>query len=308
MRSSHSFVGCAHRAALALTTVLVAACADAPAPLAPPAPRAARVAGAGPTPGTLPLAGGRWTGERTLVVGGTTLHARLAQPQRAEHAGGAPAVVFLSGLDAELTDWAAVQPAVAGLGARAFAYDRAGVGRSGAHTGARPSSVVADELHAALAAAGLRAPYVLVAHSVAGFHARVFAHRFPRDVAGLVLVDASIEDDFARLDPGLDEIIAGSARFPGAAAEVRARPQTLDEVFAARLPDVPLAVITNLHPEDGETPAVKAEDYRQRDAWVRQVATSVHLTTTAGHQVPLAAPDEVVGAVRWVLERARRGR
>jgi hypothetical protein len=80
-------------------------------------------------------------------------------------------------------------------------------------------------------------------------------------------------------------------------------------VFAARFPDVPLAVITNLRPEDdAETPADKAEDYRQREAWVRQVATSVHLTTEAGHQVPLAAPGEVVGAVRWVLDRARGGR
>jgi pimeloyl-ACP methyl ester carboxylesterase len=177
----------------------------------------------------MPLASGRWTGERTLTVGGTTLHARLAQPRGAEHAGGAPTVVFLAGLDAELTDWNAVQPAVAMLGARAFAYDRAGVGRSGPHTGARPSSVVADELRAALAVAGLRPPYVLVAHSVAGFHARVFAHRFPRDVAGLVLVDASLEEKFAQLEPWVDEDIARSVRFPGAAAEVLARPQTLAE-------------------------------------------------------------------------------
>jgi pimeloyl-ACP methyl ester carboxylesterase len=262
-----------------------------------------------PTASALPLASGRWTGERALAVGGTTLHARLAQPQGAERAGGAPTVVFLSGLDAELTDWDAVQPAVAALGARAFAYDRAGVGRSGPHAGARPSSVVADELHAALAAAGLRPPYVLVAHSVAGFHARVFAHRFPRDVAGLVLVDASLERKFALLEPWMDEEIAASVRFPGAAAEVLARPQTLDEVFAAPFPDVPLAAITNLRVEgDTETPADKAEDYRQREVWVRQVATSVHLTTEAGHQVPLAAPSEVVSAVRWVLERARRGR
>jgi pimeloyl-ACP methyl ester carboxylesterase len=291
------------RAALALTAAAVAACADAAAPLSPD-PRALDSA----VHGARPLASGRWTGERTLAVDGTTLHARLAQPRGAEHAGGAPTVVFLSGLDAELTDWDAVQPAVATLGARAFAYDRAGVGRSGPHRGPRPSSVVADELRAALDAAGLRPPYVLVAHSLGGFHARVYAQRFPRDVAGMVLVDASLEQKFAVLEPWMDEVVAGSMRFPGAAAEVRARPQTLDEVFAARFPDAPLAVISNLRPEERETPADKAEDYRQRETWLRQVRTGLHLTTDAGHQVPLAAPGEVVRAIRWVLERVRHGR
>jgi pimeloyl-ACP methyl ester carboxylesterase len=300
MRGFTPFV---RRAALVLTAVATAACSDASAPLSPGTRAPDRTVDQ-----ELPLASGRWTGERTLAVDGTTLHARLAQPRGAERAGGAPTVVFLSGLDAELTDWDAVQPAVATLGARAFAYDRAGVGRSGAHSGARPSSVVAVELRAALAAAGLRPPYVLVAHSLGGFHARVFAQRFPRDVAGLVLVDASLEQKFAQLDPSIDEDIAGSVRFPGAAAEVLARPRTLDEVFAARFPDAPLAVISSLRPEEGETPADKAEDYRQRDSWVRQARTGVHLTTDAGHQVPLAAPGEVVRAVRWVLDRARRGR
>jgi pimeloyl-ACP methyl ester carboxylesterase len=307
MRRIASSVRPLRHAAFALAAVAAAACSDASAPLAPSASRTASAL-TDAAAGELPLASGRWTGERTLAARGNTLHARLAQPRRAEHAGGAATVVLLSGLDAELTDWDVVQPAVAALGARAFAYDRAGVGRSGPHTGARPSSVVADELHAALDAAGLRPPYVLVAHSVAGFHARVFAHRFARDVAGLVLVDASLEERFAYLTPEMDEEIAGGVRFPGAAAEVRARPQTLREVFAAPFPDVPLAVITNLRPEAGETPAIKAEEFRQRDAWTRQVRTSVHLTTEAGHQVPLAAPGEVVGAVRWVLERARRGR
>jgi pimeloyl-ACP methyl ester carboxylesterase len=285
---------------------LLAACAgDAAAPLAPREPHVAQVSRAA-TP-DLPTVSGRWTGERMLSVGGTALQARLAQPAGAQRAGGAPAVVFLSGLDAALEDWAAVQPAVAAL-APAFAYDRAGVGRSGPATGPRPSSVVADELREALRVAGLRPPYVLVAHSYAGFHARVFAHRFPRDVAGLVLVEASQEAMFAGLPPWFDEFVAGTLRFPGAASEALARPQTIAEVFAAPFPDVPLAVITNLRPEGDETPELRREVYRLNDLWLQQVRTGVHLTTRAGHQVPLAAPQEVVSAVRWVLERSRTGR
>jgi pimeloyl-ACP methyl ester carboxylesterase len=215
---------------------------------------------------------------------------------------------LLSGLDAELEDWSAVQPAVSAL-APAFAYDRAGVGRSGPAAGPRPSSVVADELRETLRVAGLRPPYVLVAHSFAGFHARVFAHRFPRDVAGMVLVDATPEQLLAMIPREEDEGIAAGLRFPGAAAEIRATGATLGEVSAARFPAIPLAVITNMRPESSEEWAgLRGLLYEMHDEWARQVATSVHLTTMAGHDVPRAAPDEVQSAVQWVLERSRRGR
>jgi pimeloyl-ACP methyl ester carboxylesterase len=294
------------RAAVVVTAAssLIAACAgDTATPLEPGVARQAHAAAA-----YLPTVSARWTGDRALPAGGTTLQARLAQPHGAENAGGAPTVVFLSGLDAEFEDWAAVQPAVAAL-APAFAYDRAGVGRSGPVAGPRPSSAVADELREALRVAGLRPPYVLVAHSFAGFHARVFAHRFPRDVAGMVLVDATPEQILVQIPREEDDAIAATMRFPGAAAEIRATGATLAEVLGAPFPAVPLAVITNMRPESPEEPAgVRDLLYLLHDEWARQVATGVHLTTMAGHEVPRAAPQEVADAVAWVLARARRGR
>jgi pimeloyl-ACP methyl ester carboxylesterase len=53
---------------------------------------------------------------------------------------------------------------------------------------------MAGELHALLAAAGETSPYVLVGHSFGGFIIRVFNHEYPGEVAGMVLVDASDED------------------------------------------------------------------------------------------------------------------
>jgi hypothetical protein len=98
-------------------------------------------------------------------------------------------------------------------------------------------------------------------------------------------------------------------RFPGAAAEIRATGATLAEVLGAPFPAVPLAVITNMRPESPEEPAgVRDLLYLLHDEWARQVATGVHLTTMAGHEVPRAAPQEVADAVAWVLARARRGR
>src|SRR5262249_46166323 len=51
-----------------------------------------------------------------------------------------------------------------------------------------------DELHALLHAAGETPPYVLVGHSFGGLNALMFAHKFPNEVAGVVLVDASLPE------------------------------------------------------------------------------------------------------------------
>jgi len=61
--------------------------------------------------------------------------------------------------------------------------------------------VFAEELHNLLHAAGLQPPYILVAHSSAGFTIRLYAARYRPDVAGIVLVDSSHPDQFKRLPP-----------------------------------------------------------------------------------------------------------
>lgn len=55
-----------------------------------------------------------------------------------------------------------------------------------------------DDLRAVLDAAELEPPYVLMGHSWGGLVARLFAHRHPEQVAGIVLVDATHEDMITR--------------------------------------------------------------------------------------------------------------
>jgi pimeloyl-ACP methyl ester carboxylesterase len=80
---------------------------------------------------------------------------------------------------------------------RVCLVDRAGLGRSDpAPPGPRTSLDMARDLHAALAKAGVKGPYLLVGHSVGGLHAQVFAARYPADTAGLVLVSTTHPDQF----------------------------------------------------------------------------------------------------------------
>jgi pimeloyl-ACP methyl ester carboxylesterase len=58
---------------------------------------------------------------------------------------------------------------------------------------------IAKELKALLNAAGEKGPCVLVGHSFGGFNVRVYTGLYPEDVKGVVLVDASHEDEDKRI-------------------------------------------------------------------------------------------------------------
>lgn len=101
---------------------------------------------------------------------------------------GSPAVVFESGLMSTVLAWQNIQPEVA-KSTRTVSYDRAGLGWSDPGPIPRDADQIACELHALLEVSRVVPPYVLVGHSFGGLTTRVFASRFPDEVAGLVLLD-----------------------------------------------------------------------------------------------------------------------
>lgn len=249
--------------------------------------------------------GSNWIGERVVVTpSGSSIFVRV---DRSLSVATSPTIVLISGLDTPLEFWAAVRPSLA-TQAAVFSYDRGGVGRSGPVSGQRPSSVIAEELHQTLVAAGIRPPYLLVAHSVGGLHARVFADRYRTEVAGVVLVDATHETLLGMIPPEVVSEIADAQRFPGAKQEVLAQARSVAEVVKTRLPDVPMSVITSMKPEAGQTTEVREWMAQLQTEWLRLVSRSEQVRTDAGHLVPLEAPDVVVSATRRVLSWYRAGR
>jgi pimeloyl-ACP methyl ester carboxylesterase len=99
--------------------------------------------------------------------------------------------VFESGLDIYGSlSWVKVHESVAQF-TRACTYSRAGIIWSDDKDGFHDGLGVARDLHATLAAAGERGPFVLVGHSLGGPYITIYTKLFGDEVVGLVYVDAS---------------------------------------------------------------------------------------------------------------------
>lgn len=82
---------------------------------------------------------------------------------------------------------------------RVCVYDRAGVGRSGKAPLPRTSADVATDLRTLLSSEKIATPIICVGHSFGGSNCRVFASRYPKLVAGMVLIDTSDADFWPRI-------------------------------------------------------------------------------------------------------------
>lgn len=124
-------------------------------------------------------------------IGGYRLHIHCV-------GSGRTTVIMESGLNEFSVQWAKIQAEVSKFG-RACAYDRAGFGWSDASPYPRTSEVMTKELHTLLERAKIEGPYVLVGHSFGGMNMRLYAHHFPNEVIGMVLVDAAHEEQSIRV-------------------------------------------------------------------------------------------------------------
>jgi len=111
---------------------------------------------------------------------------------------GSPTVILVAGLDDFSLVWSLVQPEISKM-TRVCSYDRAGLGWSEASPDPRKSQNMVKELHTLLTIANINAPYVLVGHSFGGALMRLYAHNYPDEFVGMILVDAAPDDLFNRV-------------------------------------------------------------------------------------------------------------
>jgi pimeloyl-ACP methyl ester carboxylesterase len=246
---------------------------------------------------------------KMIDMGGRRLHI-------VEAGTGAATVVFESGLGEDVTTWDNVQPQVAGF-ARTVTYDRAGIGESDPPTQPTTLSGMAADLHALLHRANISSPYILVGHSLGGMLVQVFAHAYPKEVAGLVLVDPEsgrlLERLHAHMTPegwaarqkALDEAM------PKMPPPVQAEMNTLlksnhadEEVLP--LPDVPVILLSGSkkNPEFPGNPLEQDLKLELHKELLAKIHNGKHvLAPNSRHYIQNDQPQLVIDAVHDIVNQ-----
>jgi pimeloyl-ACP methyl ester carboxylesterase len=150
---------------------------------------------------------------------------------------GAPVVLLDSGLGDGAWSWSRVQDQMAAK-TRVCSYDRAGYGTSSPGPEPRDSKAIVADMAAMLKAAHEKGPYVIAAHSLGSFDARLFAFTYPKDVAGLVLIDPSADGQMKRMAGAVPKFAAANDAAYGALrpCAVSPRPPERDKVCVGIFP------------------------------------------------------------------------
>lgn len=115
---------------------------------------------------------------------------------------GKPPVILECGTGGISLDWFPLQKEISQL-TSVYSYDRAGSGWSDASPHSRSIPQVVKELHCLLSLSGVSEPYILVGHSLGGLFIQYYARQYPKEVAGMVLIDSSHPKIYQYLPPQL---------------------------------------------------------------------------------------------------------
>jgi pimeloyl-ACP methyl ester carboxylesterase len=270
---------------------------------------------------------------KMVDVGGYRLHLNCT-------GSGSPTVVIDAGQGDWSASWGWVQPEVAKT-TRICTYDRAGMGWSEASPYPRTAREFAKELHTLLANANEPGPYVLVGHSMGGNTIRVYAHDYPGEVSGLVLIDAQKMPpaDAATPQPapkpgknnlpallartGLLRLVAGPLGLNEDMPEMykqaylaytvapRSVQTSLDEVMGMAEGGWQARAVTTV----GDLPLIVLSRGKDQSAdWTASQASFLQLSThsqqlfadQSGHLIQIEQPEAAVAAILKMVEQLRK--
>jgi pimeloyl-ACP methyl ester carboxylesterase len=239
-----------------------------------------------------------------IDAGGHTLNMLIGGEVR-------PAVVFEAGFGSGLTSWSTVQSNIAKF-ARTVSYDRAGIGQSEAGPKPRAAKQIAAELHSALQNAGIGPPYVLVGHSFGGIYVRVFADMYPKEVAGMVLIDPSQEtfEDWTQTHKEAQRAEAPeqmAKASPGVRDESAEVSRSYEQARGAKVPaGIPVILLSAMR-DDTMPAAVRKVWSQMHEDWIAKVPGGKHVVVeNSGHFIQGEQPQLVIDAIKQVVDQVSR--
>ncbi|WP_016958009.1 alpha/beta fold hydrolase [Catenovulum agarivorans] len=230
-------------------------------------------------------------------------------------------IVFEAGLTDNMTTW---EPVLKNLkeNNRIFAYNRAGYGASQSKNLQRDGSTIINELRELLAVADVKPPYLLVGHSIGGTYMELYAKTFPKEVSGVVLVDAKPASWTAECEksggincalpvlPAWVKIILPTV----VDSEMKGMPLTMQLVNEnPNFPNVPLVVLSAGKSYWGSVDSMSAKEkvswetvqYTQKQLSNLSPNSKQIICDICEHYIHHENPKLVTEAIQWISEELR---
>jgi pimeloyl-ACP methyl ester carboxylesterase len=229
---------------------------------------------------------------------------------------GRPSIVLLNGAGVTLEGWRGLYPAIEQFGT-VFAWNRFGVKGSDAPRLAQTGAVVVASLRELLAYAGLQPPYVLVAHSLGGLYANLFARLYPREISAVLFLEATHPNDQEVLKPRETQLTRALTKVlslpqwlfrANLHSEIRSVDRIVHEVtVAGPFPAIPVAVVSGgSHPPKWlMTPAAQQARRSHQEDLARLSPNGEHVVAAnSGHFPQLSEPDLVLDILGRLVKRS----
>jgi len=229
---------------------------------------------------------------------------------------GAINIVFLNGFRIQFKTWDRVYPELASENS-VFLFNRRGVGSSSKATKAQDGKTVISEMHSAFSNLALNPPYILVAHSLGGIFANLYARVYPNEVAGVVFVDSPHPSEVIEqktINPpiilsaainGLKNIERLFDKFKY--SEDECIEETISQIDSAgHFPDIPIGVVSGTK----KMPFVPEQAFeihqRHQTKLLSLSSKSTHyICDESGHFPQITEPKKVIAAIRSTLNATK---
>lgn len=227
---------------------------------------------------------------------------------------GRPAILLFSGAGVSLQAWEPLYPRIESLGT-VFGWNRFGMQGSDAPGERQTGAGVIAALRELLGYAGVQPPYVLVAHSLGGLFANLYARLYPGEVAGVLFLEATHPDEGALLKKNEPQLVNALGKMltlpdvffePNVHAELASVEESASEIASAGgFPEVPVRVVTGgLTPRTWQVSpgAVGAKRAHQQELARLSPLGEQVIAQKSGHFPQFTEPELVLDVLSKLIE------